>query len=70
MLKTAYGICMNCGCNKFTVEVYRCDGCRKMYCRRCVQDETVCPDSDCETGHLVHKGYIHPYDELEKTLLA
>lgn len=69
MGKTAYGICMNCGCNKYTVEIYRCDCCRKMYCGKCSQDSMTCPDLECEPGNLVHKGYIHPYDEIEETIL-
>ena len=70
MGKTAYGICMNCGCNKFTVEIYRCDSCRKMYCKKCAHDDVTCLNPECETGNLVHKGYIHPYDKVEETLLA
>jgi hypothetical protein len=68
MGKTAYGICMNCGCNKSTVEVYRCDSCKKMYCSNCAQEAATCPDLKCGTGHLELKGYIEPYDETEETL--
>jgi len=39
-----------------------------MYCEKCAQDNAACPDSECGTRSLEHKGYILPFDEIEGTL--
>jgi len=64
MRKIGYAICTNCGCNKTAVEIYRCQSCGKMYCKKCVGDITNCPNSECGTRSLEHKGYIQPFDEI------
>ena len=64
MIKIGYAICTNCGCNKATVEVYRCQDCKKMYCKKCLEDVANCSNPECGTTSLEHKGYIQPFDEV------
>ena len=64
MIKIGYAICTNCGCNKATVEVYRCQDCKKMYCKKCLEDVANCSNPECGTTNLEHKGYIQPFDEV------
>lgn len=70
MIKTGYAICTNCGCNKRSVKIYRCQNCNKTYCELCTDGRVTCSNSRCEAGRLKYKGYIQPFDEVEKMFLA